>query len=244
MSPNSMNAPDPGPRVSILNLQLGTANSVMTPAMAHAGIEALSTALRDPDIRVIVLTGSDEQFCLGVGEHSNAAAGAAATTSATDAAFIDALHDWLLALHESDKPIIAAVEGEARGAGLALALACDLIVASRSAQLSLPVAAQLSGQSAGALWFAAQRLATPSLLSELLLLDTPLMAERAHQLGLVCRLADPGLALQNAVHLAERLASHVPESLALLKQQLLGVATQPLHKVLGEERNRWFQSIA
>ncbi|WP_051849039.1 enoyl-CoA hydratase-related protein [Thiomonas sp. FB-Cd] len=239
-----MNTPDPGARVSILNLQLGTANSVMTPAMAHAGIEALSTALRDPDIRVIVLTGSDEQFCLGVGEQTRGVAGAAPAPADTDVAFIDALHDWLLALHDSDKPVIAAVEGEARGAGLALALACDLIVASRNAQFSLPVAAQLSGQSAGALWFAAQRLAAPSLLSELLLLDTALAGERAHQLGLVCRLADPGLALQDAVQLAEGMARHAPTSFAVLKQQILDVAARPLHEALSDERNRWLQSNA
>jgi enoyl-CoA hydratase/carnithine racemase len=239
-----MNTPDPGARVSILNLQLGTASSVMTPAMAHAGIEALSTALRDPDIRVIVLTGSDELFCLGVGEQARGVAGAAPAAGDTDAAFIDALHDWLLALHGSDKPVIAAVEGQARGAGFALALACDLIVASRSAQFSLPVAAQLSGQSAGALWFAAQRLAAPSLLSELLLLDTPLAGERAHQLGLVCRLADPGLALQDAVHLAEGIAQHAPTSFPVLKQQLLDVAAMPLHETLRDERNRWLQSVA
>ncbi len=244
MSPNSNHALDPGARVSILNLQLGTANSVMTPAMAHAGIETLSTALRDPDIRVIVLTGSDEQFCLGVGERSTGAAGAAGAAAAPDAAFIDALHDWLLALHDSDKPVIAAVEGEARGAGLALALACDLIVASHSAQFSLPAAAALSGQSAGALWFAAQRLAARSTLGELLLLDTPLTAGRAHQLGLVCRLSDPGLALHDAAHLAEGMARHASASLALLKQQLLEAGTTPLHAALGAERNRWFQSIA
>ena len=232
-------------RICVLNLQLGTGSAWMTPALVHAGIEALSTTLRDPDIRVIVLTGSSQEFCLGVqapeasereqhDEHS--------ALAAPDApAFIDALHDWLLALRDSDKPILAAVEGQASGAGLALALACDLIVAARNAQFQLPAAGQDGGRHLGALWLAAQRLPSAAL-AELCLLDAGLSAERAHTLGLACRLCEPGLSLHTALQLARPLALQAPTMLAQRKQHMAQATVQSLHEALADERARWLRT--
>ncbi len=225
-------------RICVLNLQLGTASAAMTPAMAHAGIEALSTTLRDPDIHVIVLTGSAEQFCLGPQESSHTLQAAQ-----DEASFIDALHDWLLALRDSDKPIIAAVEGQASGAGLALALACDLIVAARSAQFLLPMAGEIAGRHAGALWLAAQRLPRAAL-AELCLPDDGLSAERAHTLGLACRLTDPGMALHMALQLARPLARHTPAELGGVKQHMALAGGRPLDEVLAGERRRWLRHHA
>ncbi|OIR02733.1 putative enoyl-CoA hydratase echA8 [mine drainage metagenome] len=183
-------------RVCVLNLQLGSAGPAMTPETAHAGIEALSTALRDPDIGVIVLTGSAEQFCAGVPAPARPAGEMPRDGNAP--AFIDALHDWLLALRESDKLTIAAVEGQASGAGLALALACDLIVAARHARFVLPAAGQASGRNAGALWLAAQSLPR-SALAELSLLDAAMPAERARSgTGVQTHRTWPGLAAGDA----------------------------------------------
>lgn len=228
-------------RVCVLNLQLGT-GPTMTPAMAHAGLEALSTALRDPDIGVIVLTGSAEQFCTGaplparaVGEHPS--------NAEKTPAFIDALHDWLLALHDSNKLTIAAVEGQASGAGLALALACDLIVAARHARFALPASGQATGRNAGALWLAAQNLPRGAL-AELALLDTPMPAERAHTLGVVCKLTEPGLALQQATLLARSAAQCEPATLATLKSQMARAMERPLQDILAEERDLWLRRPA
>ncbi|SBP88357.1 enoyl-CoA hydratase-related protein [Thiomonas delicata] len=228
-------------RVCVLNLQLGSAGPTMTPETAHAGIEALSTALRDPDIGVIVLTGSAEQFCAGVPAPARPAGEMARDGNAP--AFVDALHDWLLALRESDKLTIAAVEGQASGAGLALALACDLIVAARHARFVLPAASQTSGRNVGALWLAAQSLPR-SALAELSLLDAAMPAERAHALGLVCKLTEPGLALQQATQLARAAAQREPATLAALKGQIARAMEQPLHEVLAEERTRWLRGEA
>ncbi len=224
--------------IGVLNLQLGTASAAMTPAMAHAGIEALSTTLRDPDIHVIVLTGSAQQFCLGLQESSPELHAAH-----DEPAFIDALHDWLLALCDNDKPIIAAVEGQASGAGLALALACDLIVCARSAQFLLPMAGEINGRHAGASWLAAKRLPRAAL-AELYLPDGGMSAERAHTLGLVCRLAEPGMALPMALQLARPLARHTLEELGCIKQHMAHVGSQPLHEALADERRRWLRHRA
>ncbi|MHB1690290.1 MAG: enoyl-CoA hydratase-related protein [Thiomonas sp.] len=226
-------------RICVLNLQLGTASAAMTPAMAHAGIEALSTTLRDPDIHVIVLTGSTQQFCLGVQEPTHEVQAA----QQDEPAFIDALHDWLLALRDSDKPIVAAVEGQASGAGLALALACDLIVAARTAQFLLPMAGEIAGRHAGALWLAAQRLPRAAL-AELCLLDGGLSAERAHALGLACRLTEPGMALHMALQLARPLAQHALMELGGVEQHMALVESRPLHEVLADERGRWLRHRA
>ena len=225
-------------RVCVLNLQLGGAGPAMTPEAAHAGIEALSTALRDPDLGVIVLTGSAEQFCAGVS--APVRPGGEVASDGNALAFIDALHDWLLALRESDKLTIAAVEGQASGAGLALALACDLIVAARHARFVLPAAGQATGRNAGALWLAAQTLPRGAL-AELSLLDAAMPAERAHALGLVCKLTEPGLALQQATQLARAAAQREPAALAALKGQVTRAMEQPLHAILAEERDLWLR---
>jgi enoyl-CoA hydratase/carnithine racemase len=233
-------------RICVLNLQLGTGSALMTPALVHAGIEALSTTLRDPDIHVIVLTGSSQQFCLGVqapeaSEREKPHDKHSALVALDASAFIDALHDWLLALRESDKPILAAVEGQASGAGLALALACDLIVAARNAQFQLPATGQAAGRHLGALWLAAQRLPSAAL-AELCLLDNGLSAERAHTLGLACRLCEPGLSLQTAMQLARPLALKTPTRLAQSKQYMAQATTQTLHEALADERARWLRT--
>jgi enoyl-CoA hydratase len=108
-------------------------------------------------------------------------------------------------------PLIAAVEGVAYGGGLELALACDLIVAARTARFALPETARGVVASSGAL-FRAPRALPVNIARELLLTGRPLDAERAYSLGLVNRLADTGDALAEALVLADLVAENAPRA--------------------------------
>ena len=117
------------------------------------------------------------------------------------------------------KPLIAAIEGFAVAGGLEIALACDLIVAARGARLGIPEVKRSLVAAGGAL-LRLPRALPRAVAMELALTGDPISAERAHQLGLVNRLAEPGEALAGALELAEAIAANGPLALAATKRIL------------------------
>jgi len=121
------------------------------------------------------------------------------------------------------KPLIAAVDGLAYGGGFEMVLACDLVVASRSARFALPeVKRGLLALYGGV--FRAARALPPNLARELVMTGEPIGAERAHVLGLVNRLCIDGAAIDEALQLAEAICANSPvavrESLGVLNQAI------------------------
>lgn len=115
------------------------------------------------------------------------------------------------------KPLIAAVEGWALAGGFELALACDLIVASRTAQFGVPEVRRALVARAGAALLLPRRI--PSALAlELLLTGQPINAVRAAEIGLINRITDEGGALAGAVELAESIAANGPLAVAATKR--------------------------
>ena len=117
----------------------------------------------------------------------------------------------------AEKPLIAAIEGFAVAGGLEIALACDLIVASRGARLGVPEVKRSLVAAAGAL-LRLPRILPRTVAMELALTGEPIEAERAHELGLVNRLAEPGQALAVALELAETISANGPLALAATKR--------------------------
>ncbi len=117
----------------VLKLSNPGARNALHPDMYAAGIEAFNTAERDPSVRAIVLPGADNFFCSG--GNLNRLMENRAKDPSVQTQSIDLLAEWISALCASTKPIIAAVEGAAAGAGFSLALAGDLIVADDDAKL-------------------------------------------------------------------------------------------------------------
>ena len=120
----------------------------------------------------------------------------------------------------ADKPLIAAVEGFAVAGGLEVALACDLIVAARGARLGIPEVKRSLVAAGGGL-LRLPRALPRNVAMELALTGDPIDAERAHELGLVNRLAEPGEALDVALELAETIAANGPLALAATKRILV-----------------------
>ena len=106
----------------------------------------------------------------------------------------------------SRKPLIAAIEGFAVAGGLEMALACDLIVAGEGAKLGIPEVKRSLVAAGGALLRLPQRMAYGAAM-ELALTGDTITAERAHELGLVDRLAEPGAAVDTALELAAAIAA-------------------------------------
>jgi len=111
------------------------------------------------------------------------------------------------------KPLIAAVEGPAFGGGFEIALACDLVVAARTARFALPESRRGVVASSGAL-FRAMRALPLNVARELLITGAVLDADRGYQIGFVNRVTDPGQALAVALELADDICASSPVSVA------------------------------
>ncbi len=146
-----------------------------------------------------MLTGEGDFFCAG------------ADLTDPPAKFFRALPDVGV---DIGKPVVTAVNGPAIGLGLALLAYSDLAVASRSARFVYPEAKV--GVALGLMSGLATRI-PHKVAMELLLLGEPISAERAHEVGLVNRLAEPGNTLDEALRMAQGLAANAPLVVKMLK---------------------------
>ena len=151
----------------------------------------------DDDLWAGVLTGTGSVFCAG----SDLTAGGDYLTERGG--------EYGLIRRRRRKPLIAAVEGPALGGGLELVLACDLVVASRTARFGLPEVSRGLVASSGAL-FRAPRALPASVARELLLTGEPIDADRGYAVGLVNQVTEPGDAVAAAVALGERICANAP----------------------------------
>jgi enoyl-CoA hydratase/carnithine racemase len=224
----------------VLKLSNPGARNALHPDMYAAGIEALNTAERDPSVRAIVLTGADNFFCAG--GNLNRLLENRAKDQSVQAASIDMLGEWIMALRSSAKPVIAAVEGAAAGAGFSLALACDLLVAADDAKFVMSYARVGLTPDGGGSWFLTRALPR-ALATEILLEGKPVMATRLHELGVVNRVTKPGAALDTALAWADDLGRMSPQALGRIKALIASADVQPLSLHLDAERDSFVASL-
>jgi enoyl-CoA hydratase/carnithine racemase len=222
----------------VLTLSDPAARNALSPEIYAAGVEAIGRAESDPDVRAIVLTGAAGHFCGGgnLGQLQ-----AVRGQPAQQAARVDALHRWVEALRACPKPVIAAVEGAAAGAGCSLALACDLLVASREAKFTLAYGRLGFSPDGGASWHLAAGLSRQQALEWLWLAQTR-NGEELHRSGLVNRLCTPGEALATALALAEELAQMAPNALSSVKE-LVATPSSALTEHLNRERDAFVANV-
>ena len=224
----------------ILTLSNPEHKNALGPDIYAAGIEALSAAENNPEIRSVVLTGEGTVFCAG-GDLQRLLANRRASPE-VQAQSIEALHNWIEAIHTYPKPIIAAVEGAAAGAGFSLALACDFIVAADNAVFVMSYSTVALSPDGGGSWSLARALPR-ALASELLMGAERISAERLHSLGLVNRVTNAGGALGEALLLASRLNARAPNVLASIKDLMNDAPSNTLSQQLDSERNHFVRNL-
>lgn len=186
-------------------------------AIGSETVERLEQALDDvrdnDDVRALVVTGAGRAFSAGadLGEIESF------TSPGQFRAFVGRLTEAFALLDEYPKPSVAAIHGFAFGGGLELALACDLRVVERGARLGLPEMKLGVLPGAGGTQ-RLPRLLPPAIARQMILTGEPIDAERAHALGLVNELAEPGEVLSVAEKLAGTLAAGAPLALAAGKR--------------------------
>jgi enoyl-CoA hydratase len=199
--------------VLVIRLNRPNARNAVNGPLAN-GVEAGIDRLEDDEsLWVGVLTGTSEFFSAGA-DLKVINAGRAEEINTKRGGFGGVV------VRERTKPLIAAVEGPALAGGTEITLACDLVVASRSARFGIPEVKRSLVAAAGGL-FRLPRVLPRNVAYELALTGDPISAERAHALGLVNVLTEPGFALKGAMELAERVTANAPiavqKSLTLMR---------------------------
>jgi 2-(1,2-epoxy-1,2-dihydrophenyl)acetyl-CoA isomerase len=195
-------------------------------------LAAARQAADDEQVRAVVLTGTGRAFCAGqdLREHAD---GLAAGADPMDTVRLH-YNPLITTITTMPKPVIAAVNGVAAGAGASLALACDLRLAARGASLLMAFSRVGLGPDTGASW-TLQRLAGLARAAELLMLAEPIDATTAAEYGLVNRVvADEELAAA-AHELATRIAAGPTAAYAGIKEALAFAATHTLTESLEKE---------
>jgi enoyl-CoA hydratase/carnithine racemase len=224
----------------ILTLSNPERRNTLDPSMYAAGVEALSVAESSTDIRSVVITGSDGMFCSG-GNLQRLLANRQQPPE-VQAQSIEGLHNWIETIRTYPKPVIAAVEGAAAGAGFSLALACDFIVSARNAVFVMAYSNVALSPDGGASWNLSQALPRQAA-TEILMGGDRIGAERLHALGVVNRLAEPGAALDAALALCEQLNAKAPNALASIKELLSEAPGASLTQHLGRERDHFVKNL-
>lgn len=224
----------------ILTISNPGAKNALHPDMYAAAIETLTTAERDDSIRAVVLTGADRFFCAG--GNLNRLLENRSKDKSVQAESIDNLHGWVEAIRDCPKPVIAAVEDTAAGAGFSLALACDMIVASASAKFVMAYVKVGLTPDGGGSWFLTQALPR-QLAAEILLGGAPVSAERLHQLGVVNRLVADGSALDSALAWADELAALSPNAIERIKSLTSEAQRDTLAQHFEAEKRHFVESL-
>jgi 2-(1,2-epoxy-1,2-dihydrophenyl)acetyl-CoA isomerase len=178
-------------------------------------LAVLREASRDPAVRVVILTGAGRAFCAGQDLKERLAPDAAPLDVEVRERYIPIV----LAIRRLPKPIIAAVNGVAAGAGAAMAFACDLRIAAEEASFVLAFGRIGLVPDSGASWFL-PRLVGAARAAELLYLSDPLPAAEALRIGLVNRVVPGPSLMAEAEALAARLATGAPLAMALTKRAI------------------------
>ena len=218
----------------VLSLDDAAHRNALGPEVYASGMEAMALASRSADIGSVVITGTGTVFSAGGNLQRLQANRAQAPV--VQAQSIEALHQWIRAIANCPKPVIAAVEGAAAGAGFSLALACDLLVAAEDAVFVMAYS------TIGRSWSLAQALPR-QLATELLMLGGRIGAPRLHQLGVVNQVAAPGSALDAALVLAQRLNARAPNALASIKTLSRQAAELSLEQQLAQESQHFVANL-
>jgi enoyl-CoA hydratase/carnithine racemase len=204
-------------RVFVITINRPEQRNAVNAAVAAGIGSALDDLDADDGLSVGVLFGVGKGFCAGMDLKAFVTG---------ERPFVEGRGFAGITQRSAAKPLIAAVEGFALAGGLEVALSCDLIVAARGARLGIPEVKRGLFAAGGGL-LRLPRALPRNVAMEMALTGDPIEAERAHELGLVSRLTEPGEALTAALELADTIAANGPLALAATKRILVESADWP-----------------
>lgn len=224
---------DTGEGVATITLNRPDALNSFTLELKEALLETVREVAADPAVRAVLITGAGRGFCAGqdLREH-------ASMLGAADQAPLETVHKHfnplILAVATMPKPVVAAVNGIAAGAGASLSFAADFRIAADSAKFLLAFANVGLALDSGASW-TLPRLIGHARATAMALLAEPVSATAALEMGLVNAVVPDDRALAAGHELTARLAAGPTAAYAAIKEQLAFSATHPLAASLERE---------
>lgn len=210
-----------------LRLNRPQKRNAITVAMYQALGEALQAARADAGVQAVLLSGEGASFCAGNDLND--------FLNAPDIGADHPVLSFLRQLVSCEKPLLAAVHGQTVGIGVTMLLHCDLVIAARGAQLSMPfVALGLVPEAGSSLLL--PRLIGQQRAAQHLLLGRPLDAATAHTLGLVTEVVEEGELLPSARARARELTQQPAAALSATRRLLRGDPAALLARILEEAR--------
>jgi enoyl-CoA hydratase/carnithine racemase len=203
--------------------------NAFTIEMIDQWARILVEARTDPDVRVIVLTGAGDAFCSGVDLSSME--GERPSPLQRKEHLTDHIHRIPYALEDLDKPVIAAINGAAVGAGMDMALMCDMRIVARSARLSEGyIRVGLVPGDGGCYYL--PRLVGQAKALELLLTGDFIGAEEAARIGIANHVVDDDDLIAATTRLARKLADAPPVAVRTIKRAVYQSARADLRTAL------------
>ena len=224
----------------VLTLSNPEYRNALGPEMYSAGIEALNAAESNSDVRSVIITGEGAHF--SAGGNLNRLLHNRSLPPEHQAQSIDGLHGWLETISTFPKPVLAAVEGAAAGAGFSLALACDFVVASVNSVFVMAYSNVALSPDGGGSWQLARALPR-ALVNQWLMLGEKITAQQLLQHGLLNQVTEPGQALEAALAWAAKLNARAPNALASIKDLVNSAGSQNLFAQLAQEKQHFVNNL-
>ncbi|WP_322936807.1 enoyl-CoA hydratase/isomerase family protein [Nocardioides bizhenqiangii] len=203
--------------VAMLVLDLPEMRNAMSDEMTASWVRAVDHLADDPEVRAVVVTGEGSAFCAG-GNTSWIAGEPDATVDQLRSRMLPFYRAWL-SIRRLEVPTIAAINGPAIGAGLAMALACDIRYAARGARMGVPFL-RLGMHPGMATTYLLPDVVGPAAARDLLLTGRLVDADEALALGLVSRVLEPDGFRDQVVATAAEVAATAPIAARLTKTAL------------------------
>ena len=224
-------------RVGILTLNRPDKLNALTLAMGTAAVAALREFAENPEVGAVVLTGAGRGFCAGGDVSAMNRGDETGSAGATLEQKIDRLrrgHEWPWLLYAIPKVTLAVVNGPVAGAGLGLAMSCDLRIASDQARFGTAYARVGYGGDYGATW-QLTRLVGQAKAKELFFLAEMISADEAQRIGLVNRVVTHDKLWEEAMAIAERIAAGPLVSYRYMKANINMATTVDFRTLLDRE---------
>ena len=209
----------------VITINRPQVRNAVNRAVSYGVCEAIDEMERRADLRLAILTGAGGNFCAGMDLKA---------FSQGEVTRVEGRGILGIAYSPPKKPLIAAVEGYALAGGFEAVLACDLLVASRTAMFGLPEAKRGLAAAAGGL-LRLPRFIPPRIAMEMALTGDMVSAERLERYGLVNALVEPGEALQVARKLARAILANAPLSVELSKRVMVEQRDWPIDEMFARQ---------
>lgn len=217
-----------------------TMRNALSPDYYHGLLEGLDLAKATSSVAAVILAGEGNFFCSG--GNLNMLKERRATSFEDRQTQVEKLNAVIRAVRSCPKPVIAAVEGGAAGAGLSLAMACDMIVAADGAKFTLAyVKAGLVPD--GGVTYALMQALPRATVARMAMLAEPLSAGRMLALGAVTQVVDDGVAVDAACTLAGQLAKGPETAIADIKTLLNQAESATFEDQLINERDAMAKAL-